>query len=71
MVFGSLVLYRSISAASAPYDVVGSEVQPFRIWAKSYDVSGTYRVPLSWPLCLESTAGRYLTYASKLVRNYP
>lgn len=70
-VLDSLVLYRGISDASAPYDAVGSDMQPLRVWAKSYDVSGTYEVPLSWLLYLESEASRYLPYANKPVRTCP
>lgn len=33
-----LVLYKSLTVASAPYVAVGKNVQPLRIWAKSYDV---------------------------------
>lgn len=45
-VFDGLLLYSGLAVAPAPNSAVDRDIKPLKLWAKSYDVSRSYRVPL-------------------------
>lgn len=58
-----IVIYRNLAVASAPYDSVGSDIKPLRIW--DYDFSWPSRAPLNGLLCLDSEGSSCFPCASK------
>ena len=65
-VFDCPVLYGRLAVASVPYNAVKSNIQLYKLWRKSSDVSRL--TLLNWRICLESKSYCSIPHARKPAR---